>query len=145
MSGWAVITPLSSAVIGAAGAWLGNYYLRRKVDKRQRDAEALRAMLYAFADLVSRYWAGDHEPTKSSLEWRIISYQHLVVGALSDMSQHSKELRNWYAATESNRMSLLEAASGAQFHQEDWQPDATRIRITSREIAHIVSELNRAC
>ena len=146
MSSWAaVVASLSSAVIGVAGAWIGNYYLRRKVEKRQRDAEALRGMLYQLADLVSRYWADDHNTPRPLLEGRILSQQDLVIRALSDMKEHSRRLKKWHESTETNRLNLLEAASGGPFQQGQWQPDKDRIRTASREIAQIVSELSRAC
>ena len=141
----AIIASLSSAVIGVAGAWVGNYYLRHKVERRQREAEAVRSMLYQLTDLVARYWTDDHHTSRSLLEGRIMSQQHLVIRALSDMKDHSKKLRKWHESTEANRLSLLEAASGGPFQDEHWQPDRNRVRTASREVAHIVSELSRAC
>ena len=138
---WAA--PLVAAVVAAVVALGGNHWLQNRVARRIRDADEVKARLYAFFSLVAEYWLGEaRDPT---LEARLVAAQLIVITELEQMRYHSRRLRRWFLDTQVWRGDIVDATGGGFQQSDGWEADPTRVRTVARAIGRIIQGLRKAC
>ena len=137
------LVALASALVAALIALFGNHWVQNRSGRRIRDADDLKRHLYDFLALVAEYWMA--ETRNPVLEARIVAAKFIVMGELGHMQRRSGRLRRWYRATATDRLDMIDAATGGCFQQHDWAPDPSRALIVARATGRIVRALREAC
>ena len=138
---WAA--PLVAAVVAAVVALGGNHWLQNRVARRIRDADEVKARLYAFFSLVAEYWLG--EARDAALEARLVAAQLIAITELEQMRYHSRRLRRWFLDTEGCRLDMMDATGGGFQQSDGWEADPTRVRTVASATGRIIQGLRKAC
>ena len=138
-----VIASVVGAVVGGLVGWLGNYQLQYRMYRRLRGVDELKDRLYALLGTVSKYWiaGGATEHERRSLEAELIAAQHVIISEFVVLGRANKKMRRARREMNAIQLDLLDAATGGDFQQTDWQPDPQRVRRMARVVTRIVRML----
>ncbi len=146
---------LALVFVAACLAFVFNYLMTHRVERRLRTADALRQRLYRFLELTSDYWIAGAKSgaTLEGLEAKIQAHQRLIVIESELMATHSRRLKGWYERS-ADRRHLFDSVTGmnhetgvsfpASVSHVPWQPSRRRVTEAANKIASIVLSLEKS-